>query len=343
MSALSKIEALTALASGKSVAYTFQNVETVLDKTWSIDNILTLQCDLYIKIETVSIAGMTFLKPFCLEELTDGQEVFVIENTNWVTVLPFDSSDPRLVENAKAGFLQRDRENASKQIEAIQKALGFKNTIHLQKGYPAKEELETKKRASKKKAEPEPAQTVKPPNEESTDLPWETNPPEVVETHKSNSRPADDIRGSVCNLNDAPPKEEVKQPEITEDDCSNEAFIQKANEDQYQKLLAELIERAQKAGSPKEANALYKYTTQWTEEQRKPLMSAITKRLNELNAEAKPAEQPPSLMVLIQTAPDLAALDALEIDVSGRHPDIQPKLMGYVKARRFELENGATQ
>lgn len=48
-------------------------------------------------------------------------------------------------------------------------------------------------------------------------------------------------------------------------------------------------------------------------------------------------------MVQIQNAPDLSTLDALEIDVSGRHPDIQPKLMGYVKKRRYELEhqNGA--
>ena len=43
-------------------------------------------------------------------------------------------------------------------------------------------------------------------------------------------------------------------------------------------------------------------------------------------------------MVQIQNAPDLTALDALEIDVSTRHPDIQPRLMGYVKKRRFELE-----
>ena len=153
MSALSKIDALTALASGKTVAYTFQEVETVLDKTWSIESILGCQCDFYIKIETVSIAGMTFLKPFCLEELVDGQEVFIVENFNRVTQTQFDSNNIQFVENAKAGFLQRDRVNASLQIEAIQKALGFENIILLQKGYPVKEEPETKKRASRKKPE----------------------------------------------------------------------------------------------------------------------------------------------------------------------------------------------
>lgn len=48
-------------------------------------------------------------------------------------------------------------------------------------------------------------------------------------------------------------------------------------------------------------------------------------------------------MVQIQNAPDLTALDALEIDVSTRHPDIQPRLMGYVKKRRFELEQATSR
>ena len=47
-------------------------------------------------------------------------------------------------------------------------------------------------------------------------------------------------------------------------------------------------------------------------------------------------------MVQIQNAPDLTTLDALEIDVSTRHPDIQPRLMGYVKKRRYELEQATS-
>lgn len=101
----------------------------------------------------------------------------------------------------------------------------------------------------------------------------------------------------------------------------------------------DLIERALHAATPTEANALVKYTTDWTEEQRKPLLDAIHKRLVELDAQNKVAPTtPPSLMVQIENAPDLTTLDALEIDVSARHPDIQPKLMGYVRKRRVELE-----
>ena len=69
------------------------------------------------------------------------------------------------------------------------------------------------------------------------------------------------------------------------------------------------------------------------------LLRAMHKRLEELQSQVATVQQePPSLMVQIQNAPDLTTLDALEIDVSTRHPDIQPRLMGYVKKRRFELE-----
>ena len=72
-----------------------------------------------------------------------------------------------------------------------------------------------------------------------------------------------------------------------------------------------------------------------------PLLLATHKRLEELEKEKSPSGEPPSLMVQIQNAPDLTTLDALEIDVAARDPQIQPKLMGYVRKRRFELENPA--
>lgn len=105
----------------------------------------------------------------------------------------------------------------------------------------------------------------------------------------------------------------------------------------------DLIERALHAATPTEANALVKYTTDWTEEQRQPLLNAISKRLVELDSQTKVnPPSPPSLLVQIQNAPDLTTLDVLEIDVSERHPDIQPKLMDAVKKRRFEIEKMET-
>ncbi|WOE40745.1 hypothetical protein [Acinetobacter chinensis] len=127
------------------------------------------------------------------------------------------------------------------------------------------------------------------------------------------------------------PASEAKTPEQT---------VQSIKDAEYESLFAELEERARNASSPTEANALYKYTMKWTEEQRKPLMNVINARLLELDQQNKTEPTtPPSLMVQIQNAPDLTALDALEIDVYSRHVDIQPKLMGYVKQRRFELQN----
>lgn len=111
---------------------------------------------------------------------------------------------------------------------------------------------------------------------------------------------------------------------------------------EHQEHLEILLNDIALAKTPLEANAQIKYTKSWSQEQRKPVMQAINKRLIELKSMEEPkSEETPSLMVQIQNAPDLTALDVLEIDVGSRHPDIQPKLMGYVKKRRFELENGA--
>ncbi|WP_228723978.1 hypothetical protein [Acinetobacter sp. 10FS3-1] len=104
--------------------------------------------------------------------------------------------------------------------------------------------------------------------------------------------------------------------------------------EEYQTLLTDLLNRASKAATPAEANALVGYTKAWTEEQRKPLIDATHKRLVELN---KTTEQP-SLAVRIQKAEDLTELDALEIDVSACDEVIQPRLMELVEQRRIQLD-----
>lgn len=76
------------------------------------------------------------------------------------------------------------------------------------------------------------------------------------------------------------------------------------------------------------------YTKTWTEEQRKPLIDAIHKRLVELNK----ADAQPSLAVRIQRAEDLTELDALEIDVSACDEVIQPRLMELIEQRRIQLD-----
>lgn len=106
---------------------------------------------------------------------------------------------------------------------------------------------------------------------------------------------------------------------------------------EHQEILNDLIDRASKAQTPAEANALFKYTKGWTQEQSAPLHAAVSRRLCELpQPEIK---EPPSLLVRIQKAADLTELDALEIDVSARDAQIVPALMAEVKKRRVQLEN----
>ncbi|TPR84848.1 hypothetical protein [Acinetobacter baumannii] len=121
-----------------------------------------------------------------------------------------------------------------------------------------------------------------------------------------------------------------------------EPVVKEETEDtEYKKTLETLLQRVKESKTPAEVNAVYRYTRTWSDKQMEPLLKATHKRLTEL-ADEKPVEsEPPSLMVQIQTAPDLTTLDALEIDVSARDTLIQPKLMEYVRKRRFELENPA--
>ncbi|MVM94351.1 hypothetical protein GNY86_22735, partial [Acinetobacter baumannii] len=105
------------------------------------------------------------------------------------------------------------------------------------------------------------------------------------------------------------------------------------------KTLDTLLQRVKESKTPAEVNAVYRYTRTWSDKQMDPLLKATHKRLTEL-ADEKPIEsEPPSLMVQIQNAPDITTLNALEIDVAARDPQIQSRLMDFVKKRRFELEN----
>ncbi|WP_349929418.1 hypothetical protein ABJ384_05660 [Acinetobacter sp. A1-4-2] len=117
-------------------------------------------------------------------------------------------------------------------------------------------------------------------------------------------------------------------------DESSEQPIQVDEDAVYKELLADLLDRVANATTPAEVNAQIKYTKSWTEEQRKPLIDAINKRLVELN----PPKAQSSLAVRIQKAEDLTELDALEIDVSACDEEIQPRLMEMVEKRRLELD-----
>lgn len=140
------------------------------------------------------------------------------------------------------------------------------------------------------------------------------------------------------------PTEEVEEEKPSENDVekaqtTEPAIESETTDPEYQKKLDTLLQRVKDSKTPDEVNAVYRYTRTWSDKQMDPLLKATHKRLTEL-ADEKPVEsEPPSLMVQIQNAPDLTTLDALEIDVAARDPQIQSRLMDFVKKRRFELEN----
>lgn len=107
-------------------------------------------------------------------------------------------------------------------------------------------------------------------------------------------------------------------------------------EGKYQKKLAELKKRVDESKTVTEVNAVTKYTNQWSAKQREPLLHYIHKRLEELKKEKQANE--PSLLVKIQTAPDIATLDILEVDIHSLEPLAQPKMMQAIKTRKQELE-----
>ncbi|EPJ9049406.1 hypothetical protein MMD16_003645 [Acinetobacter baumannii] len=204
-----------------------------------------------------------------------------------------------LIESINSGFVQRDAENAKLQLKALSKALGFEVSDDFSVIRLGDEKK--KQRGKKSKAE------------KSIEVISAEIQPTIVITEQTNVTTSEDLLVPETNEPKADPE--------------------------YQQTLDTLLQRVKESKTPAEVNAVYRYTRTWDDEQMKPILLATHKRLEELEKEKASANEPPSLMVQIQTAPDLTTLDALEIDVAARDPQIQPKLMGYVRKRRYELEN----
>ncbi|WP_151837564.1 hypothetical protein [Acinetobacter ursingii] len=252
-----------------------------------------------IKIETMELAGITFAKPMTLEEYIDGQEVYVL-NTYPPSIYVFNFKTAALIESIESGFVQRDAENAKLQLAAISKALG--------------REISEEIKVTRLGEEPKKQRTRK----KNAEVHAETKPEETV------SETTSEIK--ITSLGPV---------NVVEESLLSEPSSEQTSED-FESILADLIERASTAQSPAEANALFKYTKGWTQEQSAPLHAAVSRRLAEFTQPE--AKEPPSLLVRIQKAADLTELDALEIDVSARDERIQPTLMAEVYKRRKQLE-----
>ncbi|OTU33838.1 hypothetical protein [Acinetobacter pittii] len=220
-------------------------------------------------------------------------------NTYLPSIYNVGFKTPALIEAINSGFVQRDAENAKLQLKAFSKALGIE--INNDLSVIRLGEEPKKQRGKKSKAE-KPIEVIS----------AETQPTIVI-TEQTNVTTSEDLLIPETN-----------EPKV---------------DPEYQKALDALLQRVKESKTPEEVNAVYRYTRTWNDKQMEPLLLATHKRLEELKKSKVPANEPPSLMVQIQNAPDLTTLDALEIDVAARDPLIQPKLMGYVRKRRYELEN----
>ena len=358
-----------------------------------------------IKVETMELAGITFAKPLTLDDVVEGQEIFLVY-PNHIAHTQFTSLSGKYVECIKNGFAQMDQENAELQLQAIGKLLG--RTI----AYPLTIESHykpEKKRRSRKAEE----STVKDQNSTSNDVEEKTSESQsniqiteqgpvtavedslieefvktdavkLVEKFTAQLNAAETVeavmqiryqlnanghmvRGQIIELNKLGEKriealneshisecavatDPVETSKLSVDELkrlqqeaekliqsgadSTEMAAQVDEDVVHQELLDDLLDRVAKATTPAEVNAQIKYTKSWTEEQRKPLINAINKRLVELN----PPKAQSSLAVRIQKAEDLTELDALEIDVSACDEEIQPRLMEMVEKRRLELD-----
>ncbi|MFH3742437.1 hypothetical protein WAJ15_12815 [Acinetobacter baumannii] len=307
---LTAAEAFAALQKGKTVLCRYAgNGVLKADKSFStLDQMPATvfgqpHYEFCIQLETIELAGITFTKPLTIEEYEEGQEVFVI-STYSHTVYVLDFKTNALIDSINSGFVQRDAENAKLQLKALSKALGFEVSDDLSVIRLGEEPK--KQRGKKSKAET-PAKVIP------SEVFPTNNKPTIVITEQTNVTASEDLLSPVSNELESDPE--------------------------YQKTLDTLLQRVKESKTPEEVNAVYRYTRTWSDKQMEPLLLATHKRLEELEKSKVSATEPPSLMVQIQNAPDLTTLDALEIDVAARDPQIQPKLMGYVKKRRFELEN----
>lgn len=102
-----------------------------------------------------------------------------------------------------------------------------------------------------------------------------------------------------------------------------------------------LVQSIHNFHTPDEVNSVIRYTTKWTEEQRKPLLNEIHKRLSELNQTKQQDDGLSPLIVRIQYAPDLKTLDELEKEIPSRHQDVHKTLWNMAKKRRSQLNAAA--
>ena len=119
-------EAFAAKQAGKNIVCRhteseyFESLDRVSAETWFDPHYVFA-----LQIETIVVAGFEFTKPYTLDELTTGQEIFYIGASGTILKGTFNPDNEMLVSGVNNGSVQRDEENATKQIKAVRSLLNI--------------------------------------------------------------------------------------------------------------------------------------------------------------------------------------------------------------------------
>ena len=124
-------EAFTALQKGKTVLCRYAGDGTLhADKDFStLDQMPATvfalpNYEFCIQVETVELAGIQFTKPLSIDEVEQGQDVFLIQPHAVILQYKYSENIDELVTGIRSGFAQRDFDNAKLQYEALCSAVG---------------------------------------------------------------------------------------------------------------------------------------------------------------------------------------------------------------------------
>ncbi|MEQ1260481.1 hypothetical protein ABLU01_12080 [Acinetobacter pittii] len=325
-----------------------------------------------IKIDVIELAGITFTKPLTVDELEIDKEVFVINPAGFIEKHIYQGVGYGIVTMVDGGFAQRDLDNARLQYEALCKVLGG-NSI---KDVPLKTtELEIENKQSKKRSKKEPQVKAEEPQvkEKNSEVIAVETQPAIVITEQTNVTTSEDLLVPETSDPDIKPNvnaqfeilldailicQSEKELDSTCVNLEKEGFSPeqiKSIDDAKQNRLTELdaqeidavtsmpenyeslVKTIQQAHTPEEVNSVVRYTSKWTEEQRKPLLNEMHKRLSELNQTKQQDDGLSPLIVRLQYAADLKTLEELEREIPSRNPDVHKTLWNMAKKRRAEL------
>lgn len=221
-----------------------------------------------IKVETMELAGITFAKPLKLEEVREGQDVYVINTYgSSIYVVEFGKMTcTALIESINNGFAQHDAENAKLQLQAISKALGREKTGDCLVVRLGDEEKPKKKRSTKAKNDADQLNT-----------------------------PADS-NTTVANIEKQPELEVVQPIEVAVQDPSvtAEVTVAEANElDETDPAILKVIEAINKCNSDYELQGVERNLDsnkyKLVEVEYEQLKQRINEKREDLNAVGKPA------------------------------------------------------